>query len=123
MRIHTNTITLLDLRDAVREASHISGAVVWLEREDEHGSRTHARAFDVILEGDGTANRRRRNFGTAQTYERWEVHYAASYEQWGYFLGYLYALDPTMKCTDHYKDAADFHAKTGGQFPHYAPAV
>ncbi len=48
MRIHTNNLTMTEIDRAARIAN------VWFTRCTVHGSRTHARAFDIILAGDST---------------------------------------------------------------------
>jgi hypothetical protein len=77
---------------------------VRFERNDEHGSRSHARAFDVILEGNSG---RRANFGG--------THEAATWDEWGIFLNSVFDTDPEAK-TSYYKNEDDFHWQTNGRF-------
>jgi hypothetical protein len=97
MRIHTNLCRgMIDI--AAKEAG------VNFERCTLHGSRSRDHAFDVILSGDSG---RRANFGGD-----WE---AASWDQWGIFLGRIFKDDPDAVCWA-YKDADDFHWQTGDRF-------
>jgi hypothetical protein len=79
-------------------------AGVNFERCTLHGSRSRDHAFDVILSGNSG---RRANFGGD-----WE---AASWDQWGIFLGRIFKDDPDAVCWA-YKDADDFHWQTGDRF-------
>jgi hypothetical protein len=103
MRIHTNTVTYTDLAQSALLAG------VYLERDSEHKSKSHKRAFDVILSGSSP---RRRNSGAAANRTD---DYAATWDEWGIFLGELFRRDPAIKCA-YYRDAADFHWQTGGRF-------
>lgn len=40
---------------------------------------------------------------------------AATWDEWGIFLGHIFDLDPEAKCWA-YKDAADFNFQTDGRF-------
>lgn len=102
MRIHT-TLNGSDFTAAARKAG------VSFERCSLHGSRTHTRAYDVILSGSSP---RRRN--TGQSASRTD-DYAATWDEWGIFLAELFRRDPATKCT-YYRDAADFHWQTDGRF-------
>ena len=97
MRIHTNLCQgMIDI------AAKAAG--VEFERCTLHGSRSRDHAFDVILSGNSG---RRANFGGD-----WE---AASWDQWGIFLGFIFDNDPTAHCWA-YTDADDFHWQTGERF-------
>lgn len=103
MRLHTNNLTPEDLQRAATVAR------VDLEFTT-HGSRSAARAFNVTLTGE---SKHRQNMGGAG--------YAATWDQWGVFLGALYDLDDTMTCWA-YSGMADFDYKTGGRFSEGWPA-
>lgn len=98
MRIHT-TANYTDVRNAAEKAG------VAVVKCDLHGSRSRPRAFEIKLEG---ASRRRPNFGASDGY-------AATWDQWGVFLGFLFDLDPEMTCWA-YKGSAEFHYATMGRF-------
>lgn len=108
MRIHTNLdfLQMLDVRTD-------SGAPIGYEDITEHGSRTHAWAFDVRLTGSGGRN----NTGLygAGDYD------GATWDEWGAFFGALYAADPTARCggsakSPVYADATHFHFMTNERF-------
>jgi len=103
MRIHTS------LTDAqVRSLRPVS---VTFERLTSHGSRSHVRAFDVLLAGSGNTGGQWGNSGKdgAAPYK------AATWDEWGIFLGALFDADPAAKAT-YYHDGADFHWQTGDRF-------
>lgn len=97
MRIHSDSIDVLEIRKAARIAG------VGFTRFDLKGSRKRAQAYDVILTGDSP---RRQNQGEDM---------AATWDQWGHFLGMLFGLDAAM-VTPYYENADHFHWMTGGRF-------
>lgn len=114
MRIHTNTIDRADLTRALHIASAGGhGLVDFQDAPTRHGSRTHGSAWTVKLEGDGSVSRRRTNFGRPAYGE--PAPYAATYDSWGWFLGHLFTVDPTMHAGP-YRGADDFHAQTHGAY-------
>lgn len=114
MRIHTNldieTFGQLSVTPKLR-------GQVYLERFYEYGSRSRARAFDTNLRGlhnltpDGV-KRRRPNSGQRGAGNDW----AATYDEWGWFLAALFDADPTARCAGAYDGRADFHRKTNGKY-------
>jgi hypothetical protein len=100
MRIHTDTLH----EPQISMAATLAG--VEFTRLHRHGSRSRDHAFDVILSGNSP---RRQNFGT---------DHAATWDQWGHFLGSLFDLDPLMVCWA-YRDADDFHWVTGDRFRNF----
>lgn len=96
MRIHTSAIAP-DLYVAAIKAG------VGFERNREHGSRTHPRAFDIILTGHG----RKAGFGAD--------HITATWDEWGIFLAHIFSVDPNARCWA-YSNATDFHWQTGSRF-------
>lgn len=104
MRLHTNVLTFGNVIDAARAAD---AACLLTER----GSRSHQRSFDVKLRGE---SKRRPNFYDG------DGSYAATWDQWGVFFGYLYRLDPYMVAGSvkrpNYADNTDFGLKTFGRF-------
>jgi len=107
MRIHTN-----QPRSALYAA--LPGGVD-LDGASMHGSRKRPHAFEVSLVvwdgGKGTAHPRRRNF----SYGHGKEGYAATYDEWGYWLAALYELDPEM-IAGPYKSRDDFHAQTNNDY-------
>jgi hypothetical protein len=105
MRIHTDTLQYVHLWDAARAAG------VELVRHESHNSRTHSRAFEVSLRGD---SRRRPNFYNG------DGSYAATWDQWGIFLGHLFRVDPDAVCGSAkypvYNGADNFNERTADRF-------
>jgi len=102
MRIHTS----LD-PDAIR--AMLAGMPgVTFERFTVHGSRTHPRAVEVLLSGTSP---RRRNFGNRGAGD----DYAATWDEWGIFLGRLFRADPEARAT-YYRDAYGFDCRTTYRF-------
>ncbi|HEU4967238.1 MAG TPA: hypothetical protein VFT53_07270 [Candidatus Saccharimonadales bacterium] len=105
MRIHTNTLTALDLFEAAR----ISRTGMTYA---DHGSRIAKRSWDVHLTGD---SRRRPN----RTH--YSDEYAATWDQWGVFLSVLFDRDPDALCGSGrkyaiYTDRNAFHYQTDDRF-------
>jgi len=98
MRIHSDFTETLDLQ----KAAHV--ADVAFTRLGLHGSRSRAQAYDVILTGSSSRNQ---NMGGTDK--------AATWDEWGIFLGVLFGLDPHM-VTPYYADADHFDWATGGRY-------
>lgn len=101
MRLHTYTISRSDVLDA---AARFGLTVPVLT---EHGSRTHDHAFEIQLSGSSTRQ--------AQS-NQWN---AATWDEWGAFMGDLYTRDPDARWGTSswgYADSADFDRKTCGRF-------
>lgn len=114
MRIHTDVFGEADVWRAAAEAEvRAKHGQIRVVKMDAHGSRSHQRAFEVLLEGDGSVNRRKPGHSGVDYSDA--DQYAASYDSWGFFLAHLFALDPGAKAT-YYADATDFHRKTDGRF-------
>jgi hypothetical protein len=106
MRIHTNLTNLTPARVA-------SGAPIHFEHHEEKGSRLRDRAFEVRLGGSGGLN----NTGLYGAGD----YNGATWDEWGAFLGALFAADPDAVCGGSkrnpvYANAADFHWQTGNRF-------
>ncbi len=101
MRIHTDAITELEARKAARLAG------VGFTRFGLHGSRSRDHAFDVIL--TGSSNRRQNTRGATDDM-------AATWDEWGIWLGILFNLDPAMTIPAAYESAEHFHWATGGRY-------
>ncbi|QAU07325.1 hypothetical protein SEA_NOSILAM_84 [Gordonia phage NosilaM] len=128
MRIHT-TLTYGDLSDALRAANEITAQIstdvapnshrdeyrphtvtpLHFERCSTHGSRTHSRAFDVMLSGDATNHHNTGCYGAGNDY-------AATWDQWGLFLSELFARDEYIRIPQIYHDAEHFHWATGDRY-------
>ena len=109
MRLHTNTLTYGNIVDAA-----LAAKTVW--KIEEHGSRSHARSFDVSLRGDS-----RRHAMFAWKTDHIGGEYAATWDQWGVFFAYLYRIDPYMEAGGtrkrrQYADNTDFQMQTFARF-------
>ena len=98
MILHTNTVTESDIRNA----AHDLGLSV--KRLDAMGSKSHARKFDVLLSGSSSRNANRNDFK------------ASTYDEWGFFLNALYAIDETMTVGNVYFSSEHFDWATGLRF-------
>ena len=103
MRFHVSkSVTIADVREAGRKAG------AHFDTLTEHGSRKSGHAFEVKLLGSSNRRPNGGAYGAGNDY-------AATWDQWGVFIGALYDLDPSMS-SYAYDDAEDFHAKTGDRF-------
>lgn len=100
MRIHGDNLS----EDLLQEAADFARADLRFTR---HHSRTRAVAFEVALRGE--SRRRPMGGGTSDGY-------AATWDQWGCFLGYLFSHDNTFTVPRVYADVNEFHFKTGFRF-------
>ena len=103
MRIHSDVLDNFDLYRAARVAG------VTFVRFDEHGSRSHKRAWDIVLSGTST---HRTQAGGRQ-------EFAATWDEWGMFFAYLFGQDEQMMAGNKswgYRDRADFDRKTDERF-------
>ena len=99
MRIHSDTLTYNDLAAASQRA------VVTFTEADRKGSRKRHHAYEVKLSGDSPF----RQMGNRD-------EFAATWDQWGIFLGEIFDRDPNATVTGVYRNAEDFHWKTGDRF-------
>lgn len=115
MRFHTNILTHTDLRYALRFAADKVPGTDFLDyqRPALHGSRSRNHAFEIRLEGDGTATRRRVNPGRSGDYS--DLPFAAGWDAWGWLISYLYVIDPLMR-SYAYENADSFRERTNGAF-------
>lgn len=106
MRIHSNTLSAIDIFEAARISRT---TLTW----STQGSRIRERSWDVTLTGE--SKRRPNDRGRHQSWE-----FAATWDQWGVFLAVLFDRDPEALCgtvkRPAYADRADFHRKTGDRF-------
>lgn len=124
MRIHTDTITHQDVVEAVRAAGVVTEVTAWgtevrsVRLTDpgvrHHGSRKRDHAFEVGLLGTSSRATNSGIYGAGSGK-------AATWDEWGMFLGALYEKDPLM-FAGHYQHAAYFHWVTGGRFRDLTPA-
>lgn len=101
MRLHTDTHTWRSIHEALtkaQKAGHVAEHVeLWIC--DEYGSRKKERAFEIRLgtyvkiKGDkrGWTNTGKRG---ANSEANGEGIYAATYDEWGWFIAELFDADP-----------------------------
>ena len=110
MRIHSDTLLMGDLYDAVR-AHGMTG--VYMLTLDQHGSRKRKRAFEVKLEGSSPYAT---NPGTAKWVDRGQDRpRAATWDEWGIFIQALFEKDASAIIGDYHDDAT-FAYRTFGRF-------
>lgn len=139
MRLHTKLPyrQVFAAMEAVKNDGKVAKDVQFTAFSD-HKSRTHPFAYEIQL---GThdrhslpenyvdrqgRHRRTRNFknsGDRGSASEWATGcdvYAATWEEWGWFMAELFALDPDARWGSvkgwHYAGVADFNAKTGNRF-------
>ena len=125
MRIHSDTLTYSDFFAAAEHVEEQTGAPVYFHGEESlprHGSRSRRYAYDVKLASDGTLTRRRVNYGSSRHADRFDRPYAATWQQWGHLLAFLFDRDPNMTIPGVYVDRDAFHATTRDEFRQTANA-
>jgi hypothetical protein len=104
MRIHTcGAITEDDIRHAAARAA------VTFETLTQHGSRKQHTAYNVKLLGSSPYRPNSGHRGADG-----DAH-AATWDEWGIFLAWLYSLDPFM-ATPYDQSADHFHWRTDRRF-------
>lgn len=108
MKIHTNKLTARHVHAATGDLPGVYAEVT------THGSRDHARALNVKLEGNG----RRGNSGSYGAMDDGTL--SASWDEWGVIIARLFALDPDARFGDKahptYLNRAHYHWSTGNRF-------
>jgi hypothetical protein len=124
MRLHSDKITYNDIMSALmaeQDAGRIARTVRF-KVLDDHGSKSHARAFEVQLESTGRIPGDGRRVGNSGSYGAmgWDSGYAATHSEWGWLMAALYRVDPAAiwGSAKHpqYASSNDFHEKTGMTF-------
>lgn len=117
MRIHTNTLTPADLTAAAERA----GRAVTMTYS-QYGSRSHARAYDVTLRGSSSRRPNSGNGGRFRDDDPNAPHeHAATWDEWGMFLGELFRRDPGAVVPRVYESADHFRWATDGRFDALTP--
>lgn len=120
MRIHTNVATAVQVANLALHAAKKAGRVaghVYFDKCTDHRSTTHTYAAEVHLVADVKepgSKRRRPNNGVVG-YDGSEV-WAATWDEWGWFLAEVFRLDPQAKCAAWYPTEAAFHERTKHRF-------
>jgi hypothetical protein len=111
MKLHSDTLTLTDIREAFTSqyrSGNIVGGIEFITLE-ERGSRTRANGFEIRLGSeyaDGI-HKRKTNDNSG--------NYAATYDEWGWFISELFAKDPDA-VFGNYKGLADFDVQTSYKY-------
>jgi hypothetical protein len=92
MKIHVSSNVTID---TVHNAAKAVGVTV--EALTEHYSRTHDRAFNIVLSGSSNRNAYGKDFN------------GATFDEWGVFFEFLYRIDPTMYVANTYFDYHHFN--------------
>lgn len=110
MKLHTNNLLEADIRKALAKArskGRITGGtdIQVLERQ---GSRSHTNGFEVRIGVDYPDGiHKRKNMDNSA--------YASTWEEWGWFIVELFAMDMDIKFGP-YKDWTTFHELTRRNF-------
>lgn len=122
MKFHSDQLTSVsDISNALTRAKfkgHVPNHVY--ADITRSGSRSHKYAYEVSLysleklPGDKRRFKNSGNNGAAP-------EYAATYDEWGYFMAEIYAVDSfvVMGTLAHgpYRDETEFNSKTNGKYP------
>jgi hypothetical protein len=98
MRLHSNVITpqqILDALSAEQAMGRIAPSVRFKVRT-QHGSQSHARAYEIQLEATAQVKGDGRRAGNSGSYGAMDGSngYAATYDEWGWLMAHLYSIDP-----------------------------
>lgn len=116
MRIHSDWLRLVHLTTAIVYANNVlpEYGSIYLDHVEVGGSKSRKGAIEFRLTGDGTKSKRLTNTGNAGAGDE----YAATYDQWGYTLAFLFDVDPRATVSTGYKYAGfdDYHRQTKGKY-------
>lgn len=110
MKLHSDTLTVTDIRAALATARRkglVTGGIE-LHTLEEQASRSRANGFEVRLAStyaDGIHKRRTMN----------GENYAATWQEWGWFIVELFELDSNLTF-GNYKTLNGFHRDTRYEF-------
>lgn len=110
MKIHSDKLDTIDFLAATFIVTRHTGEAVDYDAT-RVGSRSRSGAWNLHLSGDGSVVRRRTNPGNGSGERRW----ALSHHGWGWFLSFLFIMDPDA-IAGPYRGRDDFHAQTEGDY-------
>jgi hypothetical protein len=124
MKLHTQLFSQ-DVRDALADtklAGQMTDDVEFVQFTPR-GSRSHLHGFLIQLgtydQHSGPANSRHYKnsgqYGATSEYFQGENIWAATYDEWGWFIARIFALDPEARF-GHYRDRDDFNRQTGYKY-------
>ena len=116
MKLHTNLgiLKLDDILHQLKQESTIAPGVDLLILGSA-SSRSHDRRIDLslgLIDKDATHRRARNLMGT----EDGGYRYAATYDDWGWFISGVFDADPEAKFAGAYDGRADFDTRTWQAF-------
>ena len=114
MRLHSDILTDNDIRNALADSevpSHVG-----FDKFISGGSRTRKHAWDLHLATDTKiAGDKRRHGNPGNGRAPRSDAYAATYDEWGYFIARLFEKDPNA-IFGNYKGQDDFDSQTTWKF-------
>jgi hypothetical protein len=127
MRLHTK-LSHRQVQWALEQAKldkHVATDIEFVKLE-YYGSQSRDHAFEVQLgtydKTSGPTNSRHYknsgSYGATSEYFHGENVWAATYDEWGWFIAEIFAMDPKAHWAGGggYESPADFHEKTEGKF-------
>lgn len=109
MKIYSNRLTEADVRDAFSMARTRHGADIYIEDIRTWQPRDYSNGVEVFAES--TAGKRATGHVPARATGRRDWYpRAASWDDWGYVIAYLFNIDPHARI-GFYDSLADFIAK------------
>lgn len=125
MRLHSNEHSWDSIHRALATQKGLGNVAhsVYIDKCEPHGSRSHDKAFEVHLACDEKVKGDKRfwtNSGNrgANSEANGTGTYAATYDEWGYFIAQLFDVDPQMKFGT-YTDHDQFHRVTEYKYNDY----
>lgn len=112
MHIHSSVLAAVDFASAAHAVSE-DAPDIYVDSCSVHGSRKRTHGFKVALRGYGARHTRRPNSGRYGATS--DNSFAATYDDWGYWLAELYRRDDGMLAA-HYGGAEDFHKQTENKY-------
>lgn len=112
MKLHSDIIDEFYLSRALQEAKVSIASDVRFVVLEEAGSRQRKRAYVVRL---GTDDKDSYWEGSRRPMWNLPGWYAATRDEWGYFIAELFDIDPDA-IVGTYRGRADFRTRTDGQF-------
>jgi hypothetical protein len=102
MRIHTDILTTKELHETLPAGVSLFNCSIY-------GSRSRARAYEVTLRGHETRHTKHPADVNSN------LGYAATHDDWGWWLAALYVIDPNM-IAGPYKSRDDFNRQTASAY-------
>lgn len=117
MKLHSDVLTIPDIEDALRTAK-ATGRVdnlIHLDTLEVRKSRSRKNGYEIQLVWDGTKvkgdGRRWKNSGHGGSDSGEYGNYAATRDEWGWFIDAVFNLDPAA-VFGPYNGRIDFHKAT-----------